>query len=334
MLNSKLAIQLQSKRPLAILQYAKDKFLFNLQAIASDEQFSRKMQKFAYKKNLNEVAFKKRADDDEADEGDIADMLEQIMSSMAVPYVTPNGTAVFQIEGVIGKNLSVMERAIGCCDINDLQAKLKEWAADSAVKRVVLKINSGGGTTTGLEETAKMIFNYKKPTASFTDEDMGSAAYWLGSQCDRVVVTPSSTIGSVGIYVSFVDESKKFKEDGRNVVVIKSGDFKGAGIEGVPLTQLQGDWIQDEVLDLHAIFKNTIKRSRSLVKEEEMQGQTFTGLKSAERNLVTGLADCWDDFIKQFDDTGEDIIPNIINRGNANATQPTIVRQSPTRKVR
>lgn len=332
MLNSKLAIQLQSKKPLAILQYAKEKFLANIQTLASDEEVAKKLNKYAFKKSLNEVAFKQKRADGEED--NFETMIEQALQNMAVPYVTANGTGVFPIEGVIGKNLSIMEKMIGCTDLNDLCATLKEWESKSEVRRVALKINSGGGTTTGLEEAAKCIFNYSKPTASFTDEDMGSAAFWLGSQCDRVIATPSSTIGSIGIYVSFVDESSKYKDEGKKVIVIKSGDYKGAGIEGVPLTQMQGDWIQGEVIELHDIFKNTVKRSRSLIKDEDMQGQTFSGTRAAERGLATGLADSWEDFLKAFEATGDTINTSVSSRNTVNTTAPSQLRQSPTRKVR
>lgn len=332
MLNSKLAIELQSKKPLAILQFAKERFLTNMQTLASDAELSKRMNKYAFQRNISEVEFKqKRADGEQ----ELEDIIEQALSNMSMPYITNNGTAVFPIEGVIGKNLSIMEKMIGCTDLNDLSACLKEWEANPNVQRIALKINSGGGTTTGLEEAAKQIFNLKKPTASFTDEDMGSAAYWLGSQCDRVIATPSATVGSIGIYVSFVDESAKFKDEGKKVIVIKSGDYKGAGIEGVPLTQMQGDWIQSEVLELHDIFKSTVTRSRSLVKEDDMQGQTFSGKRAAERGLVTGLADSWLDFLKAFEGSGDDINSAAGVRSTANTAQPTVQnRQSPTRKVR
>lgn len=331
MLNSKLAIELQSKKPLAVLQHTKEKFIASLHSLANDERVARRLQKLAIVKSLNEVKFQPKA---EGEEDDINSLLEQAMQSMAVSYVTPNGTGVIPIEGVIGKNLSVMEKLIGCADLNDICMQLKAWENDSSVKRVAFKINSGGGTTTGLEETAKKIYDFKKPTASFTDEDMGSAAYWLGSQCDRVIVTPSSTVGSVGIYVSFTDESAKFKNEGKKVIVIKSGDYKGAGIEGAALTQMQGDWIQEEVVELHDIFKKNVKRSRSMVKDEDMQGQTFSGSKAASRALVTGLANSWDEFLGAFEGNSDNVNTAVASRGTINTVEPTISRQSPTRKVR
>ena len=296
MLSSNLAIRLQSKIPLAMDPIAGQKFLATLAEVNSDETLERTLRKVAYSSPVaKENGGKKRADDDEKEH------LMRMFQMPWIPKVSAKGTACVCIKGVIGKNLSPMEKLIGCTDVDDIWCALKKFEKDPSVKRVVFKINSGGGTTTGLEELSRYIFNYPKETITFTDEDMGSAAFWLGSQSQRVIVTPSSTVGSVGIYVSLVDESKRFADEGKEVIIIKSGDYKGAGVEGVPLTQMQGDWIQDEVVDLHETFIGNVLRARPLANRADMQGQSFSGSKAAERNLVTGLVDSFDELMEQIE---------------------------------
>jgi protease-4 len=297
MIKSDLAIRIQSFRPLALEPIAGQKFLSTLAEVNSDEQLERTLRKVAYSKpSAKEASPKKKADDD--------DEKEHLLRMFAMPWapkVTSKGTACICIKGVIGKNLNPMEKMLGCTDINDIYDSLKSFEKNQSIKRVILKINSGGGTTTGLEEIARYIFNYPKETIAFTDEDMGSAAYWIGSQCQRVIVTPSSTVGSVGIYVSLVDNSKQFADEGKEVILIKSGEYKGAGVEGVGLTQLQGDWIQDEVIELHDTFKGNVKRARPLISDKDLQGQSFSGSKAAERNIVTGLVDSFDELMEQLE---------------------------------
>lgn len=297
MIKSDLAIRIQSFRPLALEPIAGQKFLATLAEVNSDEQLERTLRKVAYSKPFaKEANPKKRADDDEEK--------EHLMRMFAMPWapkISSKGTACICIKGVIGKNLNPMEKMLGCTDINDIWSALKSFEKNASIKRVILKINSGGGTTTGLEELARYIFNYPKETIAFTDEDMGSAAYWLGSQCQRVIVTPSSSVGSVGIYVSLVDNSKQFADEGKEVILIKSGDYKGAGVDGVGLTQLQGDWIQDEVVDLHDTFKGNVKRARPLINDKDLQGQSFSGTRAAERNIVTGLVDTFDELMEQLE---------------------------------
>lgn len=296
MLNSNLAIRLNSGKPLAIEPIAAQKFLANVAEVNSDDNLKAALKKVAYSPKAKETPKKKAEHSEELEE-----QYFKMFAMPFVPQVTAKGTAIICINGVIGKNLTAMEKCLGCTDVNDIVASMRMYEKDPKVQRVVLKFNSGGGTTTGLEETARYIFNYPKQTIAFTDEDMGSAAFWLGSQCQRLIVTPSSSIGSCGIYVSLVDESKHYADEGKEVIVIKSGMYKGAGVEGVSLTQAQGDWIQQEVDELHTRFIAAVKRARPMANEDDLQGQSFYGDIAAQRGLATGVVDSWEELIEQLE---------------------------------
>ena len=86
------------------------------------------------------------------------------------------------------------------------------------------------GSIRFLEELANKIRDLAKPTMAYTDSEMASAAYWIASAADKVVASPSSTVGSVGVYMVVADYSKAAEAQGIKMVVIKSGKFKGAGI--------------------------------------------------------------------------------------------------------
>lgn len=295
MLNSKLANILQSGRPLAIDPLSCQNFLATYDNVISNQEISAKLVKFANKISLvgkKKAAIGKKKADEELD--------ETMFCPPPMPYVTDEGIAVIPVEGVIGKNLTLMEKCLGCTDINDIMLALKAYAMDASVSEVVLKINSGGGTTTGLQEIAKYIRNYPKPTIAFTDEDMASAAYWVGSACQRLVVTPSSSVVSCGIYVTATDESAKFTAEGKTVVIIKSGIYKGAGVEGTSLTKEQSDWIQYEVDELHKRFISDVMATRPFVDPNDLQGQSFYGDVAAERKLVTGLVDSFDELLENI----------------------------------
>lgn len=222
-----------------------------------------------------------------ADEYD--EMLEGMIKSPAAPYITGDGIGVIPVHGVIGKNLSWMEKAIGSCDLDDIVSKLNEWREDQFVQEVLFDFNSGGGTTTGLEETAKVIREYPKFTTAYSEEDCGSAAYWLASQCKRVLGTPSSSWGSVGIYVVVEDESAKYAEDGKSVIVIRNGDYKGMGVEGTSPTGKQLDWLQYEVDELRRRFVRDVKSVRMFVQDADLQGQSFYGDIAAQKGITTGV---------------------------------------------
>lgn len=218
--------------------------------------------------------------------------LENFFHELIEPKVEDN-MGFIEIKGVIGKGLTKVERMLGCTDLCDIACTLDEWEKRDDVRDVVFKFDSGGGSTTGLEEIAKKIRNYPKATTAYCESDCGSAAYWLASQCDRFIVTPSSSIGAVGIYLTIKDLTKKYEEDGVKIVVIKSGDYKAAGVEHTALSDLQFQRLQDEVVELHKRFIRDVKLVRSFVDEVNLQGQSFYGDEAVRLGMATTLVDEW-----------------------------------------
>ena len=227
------------------------------------------------------------------------DMLAQLFGQAPAPYVV-DGVGIVPIVGVIGKGLSPLEKMMGAVDVNDVSAAIDAFAANPEVEKVALQISSPGGTVTGVEELANKVRNLSKPTLAYTDSEMASAAYWIASAADRVVASPSSTVGSVGVYIAIPDYSEAAKMQGIKMVVIKSGKFKGAGIEGTSLDEDQMGNLQASVDTIHAEFKEAVNMKRKMVKAEAMEGQTFSGKQAAAQGLVTGLADSFNDALRSF----------------------------------
>ena len=180
---------------------------------------------------------------------------------------------------------------MGAVDVNDISLQVDTFAGSPDVEAIAFHVSSPGGTVTGVEELANKIAALDKPTMAYTDSEMCSAAYWLGSQADSVVAAPSSTVGSVGVYMAIPDFSKAAEAAGIKMVVVKSGKFKGAGIEGTSLTEDQIANLQESVDAIHADFKAAVLGKRKLVKADAMEGQTFSGKQAAAQGMVTGLAD-------------------------------------------
>jgi signal peptide peptidase SppA len=227
------------------------------------------------------------------------DMLAQLFGTAPQPYVV-DGIGVIPIVGVIGKGLSPMEKMMGAVDVADISAAVDAFAASPEVNSIALQISSPGGTVTGVEELANKVRNLKKPTMAYTDSEMASAAYWIGSAADRVVASPSSTVGSIGVYLAIPDYSKAAEMAGIKMVVLKSGKFKGAGIEGTSLNADQVQNLQASVDSIHADFKAAVNMKRKMVKADSMEGQTFSGKQASQIGLVGALADSFTEALAKF----------------------------------
>jgi len=230
------------------------------------------------------------------------DMLAQLFGEVPKAYIAEDGTGVIPIAGVIGKGLSPIEKMTGAVDVNAIADAIDEFSANPQVTRIAFQVSSPGGTVTGVEELANKVRNISKPTMAYTDSEMASAAYWIASAADKVVASPSSTVGSIGVYMTIADMTEMAKAQGIKMVVIKSGKFKGAGIPGTSLSEEQVANLQQGVDEIHADFKASVLQTRKLVKAEDMEGQVFSGKQAAQRNLVTGLADSFSEAVAMWAD--------------------------------
>lgn len=207
---------------------------------------------------------------------------------------------IVPLRGVVGKSLAPIDKMTGAVDLDDFYNDLDEMENDEEVEVIIVDISSPGGTVTGVEEAAARLARSSKPTVAFTDTEAASAAYWIGSAADRFVATPSATVGSIGVYMAIPDLSEAYRQAGVEMQVIKAGKLKGAGIEGTKLSDEQKADLQAQVNELHADFKASVRGKRKMVKDEDMEGQVFSGKVAARKGLVTGLASSLRDLVSEL----------------------------------
>jgi ClpP class serine protease len=71
--------------------------------------------------------------------------------------------------------------------------------------------------------------------------------------------------------------------------VIAAGIHKAAGAEGLALTEEQRAYLQASVDSTRDEFRESVRRKRRFVRDEDMEGQVFTGREAASKGLVTGI---------------------------------------------
>jgi signal peptide peptidase SppA len=228
------------------------------------------------------------------------DMLAQLFGEVPKAYIAEDGTGVIPIAGVIGKSLSPLEKMTGAVDVSDIADTIDEYATNPQVTRIAFQVSSPGGTVTGVEELANKVRNIAKPTMSYSDTEMASAAYWVAAAADKVVASPSSTVGSVGVYMVVADYSEAAKAEGIKMIVIKAGQHKAIGVPGAEVTDAHQAHLQEGVDEIHADFKAAVLKTRKMVKAEDMEGQVFSGKQAAQRGLVTGLADSFNEAVSMW----------------------------------
>lgn len=236
---------------------------------------------------------------DAANAAGLGDMIAQFFGEKPRAYKAGK-VGIVPLRGVVGKSLLPIDKMTGAVDLDDFDNDLEEMENDDEVEVIIVDISSPGGTVTGVEEVASRLSRYSKPTVAFTDTEAASAAYWIGSAADRFVATPSASVGSVGVYMAIPDFSEAYRQAGISMQVVKAGKLKGAGIEGTSLTDEQKADLQEQVNGIHADFKASVRGKRKLVKDEDMEGQVFSGKVAARKGMVTGLVGSLNELIRSL----------------------------------
>jgi capsid assembly protease len=167
-------------------------------------------------------------------------------------------------------------------------------AADPAVRRVVLSVDSPGGEVLGLPETAQVLAQVAKvkPMSAMIEGTSASAAYWLTSQASDVTITPSGEVGSVGVRMMHADISKMLEDAGIKITELYSGNFKTEWSPYKPLSDEAIGDMQDRLAAAHTDFITGVANGRGNRASAEMkksrfgEGRMFGADKAASHGLV------------------------------------------------
>lgn len=86
--------------------------------------------------------------------------------------------------------------------LEDFIQDLKVLENDPEIKTIIFDIDSPGGVVTGVNEASTIISSLKTKTISYVGGSAASAAYWLGSSADEMVLEATGRVGSIGVVVA------------------------------------------------------------------------------------------------------------------------------------
>lgn len=207
-----------------------------------------------------------------------------------------DGVAVIPIHGVIEQRESIWTEYGFGTSTEGIISRVNAAVADSAVKGIVLDIDSPGGTVPGVQEAADAIFeaSHEKPIVAVANSLMASAAYWLGSAAGRIVAAPGSDIGSIGVYMAHIDISKALANDGVKVTIIKAGKYKAEGNPWEPLASEAVENWQSEVESIYRDFLASVAKARGVsvatVRSDYGQGRTMLAGDAMKAGMVDRVA--------------------------------------------
>lgn len=187
-------------------------------------------------------------------------------------------------------------------------AMIEEAESDEEIKAIILEIDSYGGSAVAAEEVAKALKRSNKPTIVFVRSAATSAAYWAASGADIIFASALSDIGSIGVTMSYLDNTQKNKKDGLTYNSLSTGKFKDYGSPDKPLTEEEKKLIMRDLETTHNIFIKAVAENRNLPIEKVKllaDGSSMPGEMALENGLIDRIGDYYDAQIYLNESIGE-----------------------------
>lgn len=246
-----------------------------------------------------------------------------------------DGIATIPVRGVLTKAFSWWNYWLGWSAYDQLAHDVEAALKNPDVRGIILGIDSPGGQVDGLAELASLIYDARravgaKPIIAHVDGMAASAAYWLASAAQRVVLTPTAMAGSIGVVFSFVDWSGAWEQLGvRTKEIVSTQSPKKLPdpfeAEGHAQIQVHADAIAEVFLSAVATQRGT---TRDTVAAQFGQGDVFVG----QAAIDAGLADALGTFdatrralVAQLDADEADVITVQVPRREARADRARVV---------
>jgi len=168
---------------------------------------------------------------------------------------------------------------------NDLRAAL-----ESNAKAILLDIDSYGGEAAGVMDLSDEIFEAReqKPIYAIANESAFSAAYAIASGADKIYLSRTGHVGSIGVIAVHRDQSAADEKDGMKYTTIFKGDRKADLSPHAPLSDEGKAILEEEVSEHYDLFTKTVARNRGLKVAEVISTQAgmFMGQKAVDRGLA------------------------------------------------
>lgn len=199
-----------------------------------------------------------------------------------------DGIAIIPVTGVISKYSSMLENICGGTSHASLAKYVTAAVEDPACTGIILKFDSVGGQASGTNAVAELIYTArgKKPIKAFVDGNAASAAYWIASACDEIIIDALGFVGSIGTVQTF-QFAKKDEEAETLELVSSQSPYKRLD----PRTKEGKAKYQASLDAMSDVFIGAVAKHRGITPDKVMsdyaQGWSLMGSEA----VAAGMAD-------------------------------------------
>lgn len=174
---------------------------------------------------------------------------------------------------------------------------LRRAREDESVDAVVLRVDSPGGSAFASEVIRNEVEALQaagKPVVASMSSVAASGGYWISMAADRIVASPATITGSIGIFGMFPTFQRSLDALGISTDGVGSSRWAGQFRFDRTMSEDTKVLFQAVIEDGYRDFVSRVARHRGMTEaevDEIAQGQIWSGATAVENGLVDELGD-------------------------------------------
>ena len=207
-------------------------------------------------------------------------------------YVDASKTGIMHISGPLTYRTTGWEAFCGGTSYEMLKEQM-EYFVSKGAKTVSMMVDSGGGQAHAMMDTANYIRKLADENGikiiAYVDGMSASAAYGISCIADEIVMSADSMVGSIGVLIQLMNNSKALEKEGYERTFITAGKDKVPFAKDGSFTPEFIERLQTQVDTLYESFTSHVAMHRQI--DLQVVKDTEANVFMADEALALGLAD-------------------------------------------
>lgn len=201
---------------------------------------------------------------------------------------------VIDVRGIILHESSATSLfSSGVVSAEQIQHMLVQASVDSRVKGVLLLVDSPGGSVSASDLIQTEVVRLQEqgvPVVAYFGETAASGGYYVSVSADRIVASPTTVTGSIGVIFQTFNISELLDEYGVEPITLTSGPYKDILSSTRPTSDQERDIMQSILDENFALFRSLVVEHRPVAADSEVfDGRVVSSRQALEYGLVDEL---------------------------------------------
>ena len=202
--------------------------------------------------------------------------------------------AIIYAVGSIHSGEGVPGKSIGS---KTLTKYIKDAREDDSVKGIILRVNSGGGSSLASDIIAHEVEKCTKgenakPIIASMSGAAASGGYYISCPADKIIAQPETITGSIGVIAILPNLSELYDKIHINWDTVKKGENADIFSMSRKMTTAEKEKIEKSVKNTYCEFVDIVAQNRDMSREQVhkvAKGRVWTGKSAKELGLIDDL---------------------------------------------